>query len=316
LTYAIGEDRSAYQSVSSWGNNAFGICKFTEADDFIDPAATENWANLKAEGKVRGAYHFFHPAASPLVQAEFFVSTVLTQGGFGPGDMFILDSELSLTSDGSEVPHPGTRRMSVPLLRMSDEHQEGADRASLVGTSSLAFLERVASLVGAQCPVLLYSYLDMACTQLANCVRWPLYVADYSSVPPDVSPWPRWVIWQYADSGGYGGGDADYFNGDAAQLQAWLDTYTGGWTEALVRQLPTLKLGDQDVEGAPFQVHLMQAIVAGRGKWIGLGSVTQISAGGRFDTATKVAVQALQRHYGIAEDGICGPVTWTHLLNV
>jgi hypothetical protein len=317
LSYAIGEDRSAYQGIGGWGSNTFGICKFTEDTDYIDDAAQANWRNLKEEGKVRGAYHFFHPASNPATQARFFVGTVAALGGFQPGDMFILDSEISVGADGTENAPPGAlARMHVPLLRMSAARMEsaGPEFGGVVGAGSVTFLEEVVSLVGPRCPVLLYSYLDMARTQLTSCRRFPLYIADYTFDAPDVSPWADWTIWQHADSGGYGGGDADYFNGDETQLRAWLASYSGNWTEAMVNMLPTLRAGSRDAAGQAWYVHRMQVLVAGVGRWSGLGKVTQIADDGVFGAATVAAVKAVQKRYALAETGVCDQVLWEKLI--
>jgi len=318
--YAVGEDRSSYQAVGSWGNNAFGFCKFTEDQNWTDPAARANWHNLKAEGKVRGGYHFFHPASPALAQARFFVDTVDRLGGFGPGDMFVADAEISAGADGMEAALPGAAaRQHMPLLELPlDGQRAGEVKGGLeafVGSAVLAFLNEVASLVGPACPVLLYSYLNMARTQLSSCVKYPLFVADYTASPPrDVSPWVSWTIWQRADHGAFGGGDADYFNGDNAQLLAWLATYPGNWTEALVNELPTLQLGSRDAAGGTWYVRRMQVLVAGVGRWSSLGKVTAISDDGVFGTSTEAAVKAVQRRYGLTEDGICGPKTWAALI--
>lgn len=63
---------------------SFSYAKATEGTGFNDPKFKENWANLKAAGVKRGAYHFYDPSARPRQQADFFIKAV---GSIEQGDM-------------------------------------------------------------------------------------------------------------------------------------------------------------------------------------------------------------------------------------
>jgi Glycosyl hydrolases family 25/Putative peptidoglycan binding domain len=309
MSYVIGEDRSSFQAVSPWGPDAFGFCKATEGTSWSDPTFSDNWATLGREGKIRGAYHFFHPAENPVTQAQFFVTTVRAHG-FGPGDIFIADVEIVAGADGSE--DYGTARAAA---RAHEGLKSAAYSLGSASTGDLAreFLAEVERQVGPQCPVLLYTDLFMAQNILGACISYPLFVAYYEPSPPRVTPWASWAFWQNGGTGA-GGGDADYFNGDEAELLAWHGSYATGWTEALVNNLPTLQLGSKDSAGATFYVRRLQNDVAGYGRWNSLGKVTAIADDGNFGPSTKLAVEAVQGHAGIGKDGIAGKDTWTVLI--
>jgi GH25 family lysozyme M1 (1,4-beta-N-acetylmuramidase) len=308
VSFTVGEDRSSFQAGGqSWSQNAFGFCKATEGTGWTDPTFAGNWANLKAEGKHRGAYHFFHPADSPAVQAEFFVNYVSRHGGFNAGDMFVADVELMVGDDGFEV--PGTANATV---RMHEQLKPHTKPLGSTGNLARQFLDEIAVRVGPACPVVVYSYLSMAQGALGSCNGYPLFVAYFSGSPPaNVEPWANWVFWQHADHGGQGGGDADFFNGDAAELSIFVGD---DWTEALVNNLPTLQLGSKDTAGKTFYVRRLQNDVAGYGRWNGLGKVAAITDDGVFGPSTKLAVQAVQAHAGIGKDGVAGKDTWTVLI--
>lgn len=77
--------------------------------------------------------------------------------------------------------------------------------------------------------------------------------------------------------------------------------------------LPTLQQGDKDTGGKPLDVHRVQVLVAGIGRWNNLGPATQIPDTGIFDTATTGAVKRVQQFFGLTVDGVCGPATWRAL---
>jgi lysozyme len=306
MTNAVGEDRSSFQGVTGWGGDSFGFAKATEGLDWSDPTFKPNWANLRAQGKVRGAYHFFHPADSAAAQAEFFVTTVKENGGIAAGDIFIADVEITAGDDGLET-------YGTPMA--ADRTHcglHGDPVAAAVGPAALEFLQATGSLVGPQCRVLLYTDASLASQQLAACAAYPLFIAYYAAAVVVPAPWKTWTFWQNG-ARGPGGGDLDYFNGDPAALTAW--ALPANWTEALVDNLPTLQLGSKD--GAPnttWYVRRLQNEVAGYGRWNGLGKVTEIADSGIYDAGTRAAVEAVQRHAGIGVDGVTGKDTWTVLI--
>lgn len=217
MSNAVGEDRSSFQQVGSWGGDMFAFAKATEGTGWSDPTFAQNWANAAAEGKVRGAYHFFHPADSAAGQAAFFMAAVKAHG-LRAGDVLIADVEISAGADGMEG--YGTERAAsrahTGLLALPRGFT-----AEAVGSGALQFLQAVQAAAGPQCKVLIYSSLFMAQNQLAQCSGYPLFLAYYAGAPAsNVAPWRSWTFWQNGATGS-GGGDLDYFNGSEAELVQW-----------------------------------------------------------------------------------------------
>ena len=86
------------------------------------------------------------------------------------------------------------------------------------------------------------------------------------------------------------------------------------WQETMLNALPTLQQGDSDATGQPRDVHRMQLLVGGVGAWNNLGSITQITVDGAFGASTTTAVKRVQQYFGLTQDGICGPMTWSALV--
>ncbi|MBR4843250.1 MAG: glycoside hydrolase family 25 protein [Bacteroidaceae bacterium] len=77
----IDWDRVAASSAGSEYPLKFVIMKATEGGTFKDPNLEENLMAARKAGFVCGVYHFYNPATSPSVQAEFFSSNVQLKGG-------------------------------------------------------------------------------------------------------------------------------------------------------------------------------------------------------------------------------------------
>ena len=78
--------------------------------------------------------------------------------------------------------------------------------------------------------------------------------------------------------------------------------------------LPTLKEGARDTAGRMALVHRIQIDVAGIGRWNKLGAVTAIKDDGIFGPTTTAAVKAVQKMFGLTQDGVVGPSTWKKLI--
>lgn len=76
------------------------------------------------------------------------------------------------------------------------------------------------------------------------------------------------------------------------------------WTETIVQQLPTLRLGHSGEN-----VETLQGLLIAR-------SHPEVKVSGVFDATTKTAVQEVQTWGGAEPDGIVGPKTWPILLRV
>lgn len=236
MSNAVGEDRSSFQAVQGWGGDSFAFAKATEGTSWSDPTFASNWANAAAEGKVRGAYHFFHPADSASSQAQFFMATVKAQG-LRAGDVLIADVEIAAGADGMEgyATERAVHRSHEALKVLPPGFT-----AALVGTGALQFLQEVAASAGPACRVVLYSSLFMAQNDLPQCDAYPLFLAYYAGSPPaSVAPWRSWTFWQNGATGP-GGGDLDYFNGDDAALVQWanpVQPLPADWTYPPVQNL-------------------------------------------------------------------------------
>jgi hypothetical protein len=214
-----GEDRSSFQSVTSWHGNAFGFCKATESTSWTDPDFAANWANLRAEGIPRGAYHYFHPSASPIDQAHHFVHVVSSQG-LHASDALVVDAEILVGADGTTLAYSspqGAARSNLPGTLGSVAH------AGVVGSSAKLFADTVRSLTGIRMELML-TYTDLAAGAFLGPLAfagYPLWIAYPSATfPPSVYPWRKdqTKFWQWAFGGGRGGGDRDAFMGTEAGL--------------------------------------------------------------------------------------------------
>lgn len=190
---AQGIDVSRYQAplnVSLLHGLSFAFAKATEGLDISDRNFADNWAAIRAAGLHRGAYHEL-TTVDPVGQALRF-ATAVTARGLEPGDM---------------------------LACVASDY-------SVSGAQARAFCDRVRSVVGPKCPVILYSDLSRLGV-LAECTGYPLWIAHPGGVPASVSPWRAWTFWQWSFGPGPDGGDQDAFNGERAALDAWIATYTG-----------------------------------------------------------------------------------------
>ncbi|MGO8670988.1 MAG: glycoside hydrolase family 25 protein [Capsulimonadaceae bacterium] len=70
-----GDGRLDWRAVKAAGIE-FAIHKATQGISMTDPAFAYNWVASQTAGLLRGAYHFFDPAADPVAQARHFCQCV------------------------------------------------------------------------------------------------------------------------------------------------------------------------------------------------------------------------------------------------
>ena len=156
-----GVDVSHYDGTIDWSaahgaGIAFAFMKATENTNFVDPQFAANWKGAGANGVIRGAYHFFRPAADATAQADYFVKTA---GIPGPGD-------LPLTID----------------LEVTD-----SVAAATVASGALTFLARVEQLTGKKPIVYTSASFLSSIGSPAGFAAYTLWVANWQVSCPKVA---------------------------------------------------------------------------------------------------------------------------------
>jgi lysozyme len=259
---AQGLDVSNYQGKFDWSavtGLSFGIYRMTQGlgqnTNSPDPDAAWNNEQLKAQGLIRGAYHFFDPTLSGEAQAQYFV-THRSLIGFDNSDMLWLDHETV-----------------------------GASPAD-TSAAAVAFMTELDKLAPHN-PRGVYTYISFATS--GHCVgldEWPLwlaYPAATAPVPPP--PWAKWTFWQWGLRNGV---DADAFNGTAAELQAWVASYATPTPQAhdALPNTSITTLANQHDRTVPEVIWLT---AHNRPQGFGLGETAYIAAGD-WDAAMPVGM--------------------------
>lgn len=185
-----GFDISSYQPTVNWPllkkeGNQFCFIKASEGLH-KDPCFDKHWAEARANGLLRGAYHYFHPSHDPVSQGNYFANLI---GKLGAGDLpCVMDWE---TTDGFPS--------SVDVM------------------NALAFLNVVERVTG-KTPII-YSgpYFLQTLSLSEGFTKYALWLAHYGVKCPLVpSPWSYWSFWQYSDAGNL---DQNKFNGPLENLE-------------------------------------------------------------------------------------------------
>lgn len=156
-----------WQQVLSEGHT-YAFVKATEGMDFKDPDFDSNWAQMKAAGLVRGAYHFYVTEDDPQAQATFFLSTVSLE----PGDL-------------------------VPVVDVETLGQ-GTDTTGLADRVR-QFLVALEAKLGVK-PILYTSPNFWNQNLGSGFGEYPLWVAEYGVDAPKVPDgWTTWHLWQFEE---------------------------------------------------------------------------------------------------------------------
>lgn len=86
------------------------------------------------------------------------------------------------------------------------------------------------------------------------------------------------------------------------------------WEVTTMNKLPTIGQGALDTPGHVYYVHRAQALVKVIAQINNIAGAKDLVLDGDFGAATKDALEALQHHFGMTEDGVVGPATWALLI--
>ena len=197
-----GIDASHFQGVIDWSQVAasgikFAITKATEGTNVKDSQFSANYDGIKANGMIRGAYHFFHPSSDAQAQATNFLSSVNV---LAPGDL-------------------------PPALDVEVNDGQGA---SVIINGVQQWLQAVEAALGRK--PMIYTTASFWNANLSGTGQFsdcPLWVAQYTFNPQPNIPqgFSNYAIWQFSEMGtingvsGKNNVDLDRFNGTEDDLR-------------------------------------------------------------------------------------------------
>ncbi len=202
-----GIDVSRWQGEIDWAavraaRTQFVFIKATEGGDHLDPKFRENWANARAAGIPRAAYHFVYWCRSAEEQAAWFRANV-------PADPDALPPVLDVEWNGHSRTCPKTLPRAVAqekvrvLLRAMEEH---TGKRPIIYTD-IPFHRDVFEGT---------SEFD----------TYPFWLRSVAAEPQERYTARRWTFWQYTTTGRIPGirGDVDRnaFYGTTAEWRSFL----------------------------------------------------------------------------------------------
>lgn len=186
-----GVDVSVYEPRVDWRvlrsqEFRFALIRATSGVGYVDPKFASHWEGARAEGILRGAYHYLIGGQDAKQQANLFISTV------GP--------------DKGELP---------PIVDLEDAYNEGVPNNVLISKCKevLDLIEKAFGL-----KPMVYSrktYLDAHFTQFGKAPAWAgdydIWVAQYPwnydpkkmpnvNMPQQPPGWKDWKFWQYSET--------------------------------------------------------------------------------------------------------------------
>ena len=186
-----GVDVSVYEPNINWRalraqGFKFALIRATSSTSYVDPKFTEHWAGARAEGILRGAYHYLFAGQDARKQADSFIATV--------GD------------DKGELP---------PIVDLEDKFNENVSNNKIISTCK-EFMDIIEKAFDRK--PMIYSrktYLEPRVSASGKAPSWAmdydLWIAQYpfefnpSSMPNVNMPkqpkgWKDWIFWQYSET--------------------------------------------------------------------------------------------------------------------
>jgi len=218
MAKVAGIDTSHWNGQIDWAKvraagQRFCFQKATEGNYYQDDTFAANWQGCKANGILRGAYHFYKPEIDARTQARYFAQFLQ---GHEAGEL------------------PPVLDMEVTTRKILGFNQTVPRAEFIAGVE--AFLQELENLTGKK--AIIYSnwnilnnyFLIPAGTPPLWVSNYWLWIAQYPNPgvvqdePLMPAGWTRWVFWQHSKTGSVNGingnVDLDWFNGSEADLFA------------------------------------------------------------------------------------------------
>lgn len=220
MVYVDGIDVSHWQGSITWatvknsGLVTFAIAKATEGTTFTDSRFAQNWAGIKSNGLIRGAYHFFKTDVSGAAQAAHFLN-VLNQNGSVEADD--LPPAVDIEYDASFEPGWTIDGVKGDLAVWLTTVEQALGRKPLIYTNYNTWVN------------ILGDPPDFA--------DYPLWIASYTGGPGSImlGAWNNWVFWQHSSTGQIpgitGNVDLNRFNGTLDELGDFIGFCDGDFSE-------------------------------------------------------------------------------------
>lgn len=222
MTLMQGIDVSRYQPTVDWAKVkaagiAFAVIKASQSN-FVDPLFSKHWANAKAAGMPRGAYHFLVSETDGQKQATTYLKALEAD----PGELVpVLDIEARTSS-------PAT--LAKYAKDWLDQVEAALGRKPIIYTA--AWYWNSGMLINGQFPAWAPNYpLWVAAYPLADGFPAVSDIEAGKFKPNMPKSWATWTFWQYSEKGRVDGVvtdgrpanvDLNVFNGSAQELQAFL----------------------------------------------------------------------------------------------
>jgi lysozyme len=182
---SVFEPRINWRTLRAQGYK-FALIRATSGIGYVDPKFAAHWSGARAEGILRGAYHYLFGGQDAKRQADLFIA--------------------SLGKDVGELP---------PIVDLEDAYNENVSNSQLISTCK-AVLDLIEQAIGRR-PIVYSrrSYLDDHFSLNGKAPSWAneydVWVAQYpfkfdsasmpnANMPMQPPGWKPWTFWQYSES--------------------------------------------------------------------------------------------------------------------
>ena len=223
----LGIDVSTHQGTVNWtsvknGGVAFGFAKATEGVNFIDNKFTTNMTNARNAGVPIGPYHFGRPDSAVGTLAD-----PVKQDAINEANDFVDAIEPYYNSYPGEYLRPV---LDIERLPATAEINTISEKRQYLSDWVRDFNGVVQSRLGMD--VIIYANSNYANTYFESdlssldlwIARWT-YNTNNQPTQANLGIWNDWAFWQWSDNWSVGGlspVDANYFDGDLSDLEAYI----------------------------------------------------------------------------------------------